>query len=233
MNATSLAKAAKRVVPRPIRRRFREYLESAQFRFDLLRFRKLGPQGDPSEELLKRLVYGWKNEWSAQWEYLLGVLRALADTTGPVLECGSGITTLLAGIRCMQLGRQLYSIEHDPAWASRLRSLVRRYRIDSARVITAQIISYGTYSWYDLSHSGLPNGIGVVICDGPPGNTPGGRVGLIPQLNRVLSKNCKILLDDAARPGERSVLKAWEDEFAVKTDVCGVEKPYALVLLSG
>lgn len=233
MNTTIVAKAAKCVVPRPIKRRCRELLENAQFRLDLLRFKKLGPRGRPPEDLLRRLVVGWKNEWSAQWEYLSGILDAVANSAGPVLECGSGITTLLAGIRCMQLGRRLYSLEHDPDWASRLQLLIHRYRIDSVTINTTAIVSYGNYSWYELSNTALPSGINVVICDGPPGTTPGGRVGLIPQLKGRLSKNCQILLDDAARPGEQSVLKVWECEFEVKSQMRGIEKPYALVSLTG
>ena len=51
------------------------------------------------------------------------------------------------------------------------------------------------------------------IADGPPGNTKGGRYGLLPIMRSRLAPDVVILLDDAERPGEQRVLQQWKAEY--------------------
>src|SRR5436853_7521373 len=58
---------------------------------------------DGSQEVLNDLIYGWGNEgWCGHNEYLAACIEGALTTRGPILECGSGLTTLLLGIIAQQ-----------------------------------------------------------------------------------------------------------------------------------
>jgi hypothetical protein len=63
----------------------------------------------------------------------------------------------------------------------------------------------------------MPLEFRLVICDGPPGATAGGRYGLLPVLGERLAAEATILLDDSDREGEAEVLQRWmaEDNWKV------------------
>jgi hypothetical protein len=77
--------------------------------------------------------------------------------------------------------------------------------------VDAPLIDHGDYEWYATSPE-LPGGFAVVICDGPPGSTKGGRYGLIPVAEGLLRPDVVVLLDDADRPGEQEMLRRWQSE---------------------
>ncbi len=53
----------------------------------------------PGDELLARLRYGWSNgSWSASTDFMRGCIDEALQCEGPILECGSGLTTLIIGI---------------------------------------------------------------------------------------------------------------------------------------
>ena len=79
-----------------------------------------------------RLTNLWGNEgWSASREYLTGCLAAAHVTRGAILECGTGLSTLLLGIIAGRTGQKVWSLEHDEAWARRIGTCLTRHGIDS------------------------------------------------------------------------------------------------------
>ena len=75
----------------------------------------------PSRELLVKLRTGWDNQgWDAKLEYLEEILRRALVTEGPVLECGSGMTTLLLGELAGKRGVETWSLEHHDGWHRRV-----------------------------------------------------------------------------------------------------------------
>jgi hypothetical protein len=177
--------------------------------------------------LLSDLVAGWGNKWSAQVEYLTACLEHVRDCDGPVLECGSGLSTVLAGAVAQHRGIRLWSLEHDARWAVRTQDYLHKYRINSVTVSLAPIRSYGDFDWYALpSLQAIPGKISLVICDGPPGGTRGGRYGLVPVMLDKLRPDCTILLDDGAREGERAVAARWAQMLATNPELIGKEKPF-------
>jgi hypothetical protein len=88
-----------------------------------------------SEELLDQLIFGWGNEsWSADKTYLREVVEIAARTNGPTLECGSGLTTVLAGIVAANRGTRLCSLEHHGVWAKKSAAALRRWVGDVAAI---------------------------------------------------------------------------------------------------
>ena len=67
------------------------------------------------------LVYGWDNgTWSAGEEYLLTCLKTALKTDGPILECGSGLTTIVIGAMAQKLGKIVYSLERMETWGEKV-----------------------------------------------------------------------------------------------------------------
>lgn len=169
----------------------------------------------PDEDTLRQLVRGWDNPWSAHPSFLRAALTAASVAGGPVLECGSGLTTLLLGHLAAHDGRPLCSLEHDDAWRARVASALHRHAVTGVDLRACPLRAYGDFDWYDIAPDSVPSGIALVICDGPPGTTRGGRYGLLPVLHERLRPGCLILLDDADRPEEQAILRRWNAEFGV------------------
>jgi hypothetical protein len=75
----------------------------------------------PGNPVLIDLIYGWGNEaWSARDEYLAGCINHALVSDGPILECGSGLSTLLLGAVAKRRGHSHWVLEHKPDWAKRV-----------------------------------------------------------------------------------------------------------------
>jgi hypothetical protein len=183
--------------------------------------------------VLDRLVFGWGNPgWSGHAEYLQACIVHAFNCDGPILECGSGLTTLLVGHVARLNGNSMWSLEHIPEWATRVQHALDRYGIRSVSICRAPIRSYGDLDWYDTSPHALPHSFSLVICDGPPSATRGGRYGLSQVLRDQLASDCTILLDDASRADEMRLAVQWGRELGMSWERRGVEKPYFVLTRS-
>lgn len=205
------------------------------FRRAMRRFRKdVVAFTDPAHPVFADLVYGWGNPaWSAQAEYLAACIDHALTSDGPILECGSGLSTLLVGTAAQQRGRPYWCLENSPDWATRVRGTLGRYGIESVTISVAPLRDYGDFSWYDPPLSEMPNSFSLVLCDGPPGSTKGGRYGLVPVMGERLRHGCTILLDDAEREDEVSIAERWSAELAGEVEFVGSKKPFARVRAGG
>jgi predicted O-methyltransferase YrrM len=185
-----------------------------------------------SEELWHELVEGWdNNRWSAGVEYLDAVAAASSRHEGPILECGSGLTTLVLATMSRRTGSQIWTLEHDERCFRIVQSRLRRFGL-TANVQLTPLRDYALFDWYDVAPLSLPS-FSLVVCDGPPSATRGGRFGLVPVLRDNLDPGCAILLDDARRPGEREVLERWSSEFGLEFEIRGETKLHAWVRQPG
>lgn len=200
-------------IPAPLRRAARRAAEEFVFRRAMRRLVALAPGALPSRRLLAALRFGWANGWyAAHVDYLAEVARLAEATRGPVLECGSGLTTLLLGVLAGRRGVETWALEHSPLWHARVSAAVRRYELPGVHLCLAPLADRGRFEWYDAPLAEMPRAFPLVVCDGPPGDTRGGRYGLIPVLGTRLPADALVLLDDAHRPGERETLRRWEQE---------------------
>ena len=189
--------------------------------------RKPGCWRNPPPEMVSRLIYGWGNEsWSALDEYLVRCIQEASTCDGNILECGSGLTTLLVGIIAKRRRIQVWSLEHNEFWGSIVERHLARRRNQSVHLCIAPLKDYGDFSWYQPPLNVMPSTFSLVICDGPPGSTPGGRVGLVPMMKGRLSPGCTILLDDGEREHERLTASRWSEELRTSFHLCGTTKPY-------
>lgn len=182
-------------------------------------------RGDQS--VLSDLVYGWGNEgWSGQREYLAACVEAALNTRGPILECGSGLTTLILGIVAQRSGARVWSLEHIPDWAQRVQARLDQRDIRTVRLDVAPLQRYGGFDWYRAPVGDVPEPFTLVICDGPPAATIGGRYGLLPVMAPALAAGCLILVDDAGREAEQAMVRRWVAEAKCMASMHGAEKPY-------
>jgi Methyltransferase domain len=169
----------------------------------------------PSIPFFERLVQHWANpSWSAQATFLSSMLGWLSKTSGAVLECGSGLTTLVLAVAESSSARRVVSLEHDSTWAARVSAAMPRALRGRVHAALTPIRDYGDFDWYSIDNVPSLSMIGFIVCDGPPGATRGGRYGVVPVLRERIAPGCIILLDDAHRADERAIVDRWCFEYS-------------------
>ena len=225
----------KKLMPAGVKRAARQALLDQVLRRAVRRLAALPVGEAPSRELLADLLTGWSNDgFAADLDYLEEVSRRAAAVQGPVLECGSGLTTLLVGLLAGRRGFETWSLEHHPEWHARVGAALEAHGVPRARLALAPLKSYVGFSWYDPPLAEMPEAFPLVVCDGPPGTTPGGRYGLLPVMRGRLPAGSLILLDDADRPEEQEALGRWADEYGATFEMRETgEGAYAVVACGG
>jgi hypothetical protein len=181
--------------------------------------------------VLADLIYGWGNEkWSALDEYLASCINHAIVSPGEILECGSGLSSILISAVAKKQNQCHLILEHNPEWADKVQSYLDRYKLDST-IYTKPLMDYGDFCWYDVQEREDADSFFLVVCDGPPGSTKGGRYGLIPTMRKSLASGCVILLDDAGREAELEAAKHWAAELNTSFSIQGKNKPYIKIVL--
>ncbi len=215
--------------------RLKSGLRYARWRWNMRRavrrLRALPPGEIPSRELILSLRTAWENPgYAGDIDYLVEIARQAGATTGPILECGSGLSTILLSAVAGRRGVAVWSLEHDPAWRKRTALAQRLVGSVGTRLCLAPLRDYGNFSWYDPPVAEMPDGFTLVVCDGPPETTPGGRYGLIPVMGRKLAPRSLVLVDDAMRASEVAMLERWKSEWGAAIELRRpAGRPYALV----
>jgi predicted O-methyltransferase YrrM len=199
-------------VARRVRDRTRVLVREMQLRRGLARLaHTLKADRRPPISLMRQLVRGWGNEgYSAKPELLCAILEWMPQTRGLILECGSGLSTLLLATAAVIADRHVQTLEHDPSWASVVNQKLSAHLRSRVCISVSPLKSYGAFDWYSIAEA--PESIGYVVCDGPPGSTPGGRYGLVPVLGSRLAPGAIILLDDTHRTEESTIVRRWCSE---------------------
>jgi len=137
-----------------------------------------------------------------------------------IVEASSGISTLTCGYSLKKLGKgQVISLEHDGHFREISQGNVKSYGLaDIAHVFHAPLVTHKingeSWLWYDTNATQLPEVIDMIVIDGPPKRTQAqARYPALPLLIERLKVGGVLILDDAARKSEKSVVKRWEQEF--------------------
>jgi len=155
------------------------------------------------------------HQWSAAADFLtLMVDFALADKPLNLVECSSGLTTLMLA-RCCQLSGQghITSLENGADYAQATIEALKLYNLTEYATVThAPLINHPlqqqTYQWYEINQ--LSDNIDFLVIDGPPGFIQSwSRFPALPLLEKYMSKQYRILLDDAGREDEIALVAEW------------------------
>jgi len=155
-----------------------------------------------------------------------GYLRLMAakavNCQGNVLECGSGLSTLLLAVTAGRQGYHVHTFEHDRACQAKLMGLVERYRLSNVTVHHSPIRSYGRFDWYDIPSNCDRENFKLVICDGPARHlTDSGRYGLFPVMQDRLDPRCRVIMDDSNCSIDRHVIGRWRKENRIEVHSFG------------
>jgi len=154
--------------------------------------------------------------WAASPDFL-NILYEHLITHRPhtLIECGSGLTTIVTARALQQLGGgRLISLDHDAYFAGRTRDTLNQLGLQDfvdLRVapLAQQKIDGEMRLWYDLSKIEIPDAIDLITVDGPPEplTGEGGRYPVAPVFFNRLAIGGAALFDDASRPGEKNFIE--------------------------
>ena len=179
-------------------------------------------------------------QWSAAPDFLqLIVDHVLAQRPHTIVECGSGLTTLMLARACALNGHgHVYSLENGADYAANTRAEIRRYGLEAcSTVLHAPLVPCSIhghdYQWYDIAAL-TASDIDLLVIDGPPGFLQRhSRYPALPLLRERLAPRCTLFMDDAARPDERELVEMWLEEMpAARHEYIANERGCAILHLA-
>jgi predicted O-methyltransferase YrrM len=229
----SLVRSIKRALLRPMKAAAKAGLRQLSFRRHMNQAaRSPSLLDDPA--FLAEIRQAWGNvAYSGDVSLLIEALgRVRGGAGGAVLECGSGISTILLSLAMPRRpGCEIWALENDVRWFERVASVTRQYQLGNVQLVHAPLRSYGDYMWYAAPLQRMPR-FHLVICDGPTEATRGGRYGLLPVMAPRLADDAVVLVDDADTAVGRGVLARWADEGLARVELReGPDGAFAIVTL--
>jgi predicted O-methyltransferase YrrM len=166
------------------------------------------------------------------WKADVGLLTLLVDHIFAhqpklVVEFGTGASTLVLARALKKAGGgRLISFDQHADFIDATRDWLADYDLKADLHAVALRPSPGGWPglWYD--HGPLPDGIDLMVVDGPNWSIHPFTRGAAASLFGHISPGGTIMLDDAARPGERIVARRWRKahpEFDFRLDKSGTK----------
>ena len=144
--------------------------------------------------------------WAASPDVLLTLLEhARKSNPATVLDLGSGMSTLVLAKSAP--GAKIISIDNSQEFADKTRKVLANHQITNVEVRVAPLVPHKSgVDWYELSQLTDVSNIDLLFIDGPPGSkNPMARHPAIAECISKLSPKAIIVIDDAAREGEKSM----------------------------
>jgi len=175
--------------------------------------------GDASADAFADAFAGWGNHFAATSPLLYAAHEVVLQAKGPVLETGSGLSTLIMGIAAMKSGVRVHALEHDLDHFRRTAGALARYGINSVTLHYAPLRPYKAgFIWYEVPDD-LPASFEIVLCDGPQQRF--GRKGLYEMLSERI-EGALLIVDDAYSK-TLSELEPWAASRGRKVTVLGAD----------
>lgn len=170
--------------------------------------------------LMDRIRTAWANTgWTGDAGFLREVAARVWRRPDSVLDCGSGVSTLILASIASRHGAKVWSLEQDQAWYEYMERVLRALGIDNVVLWCAPLRSYGDFLWFDLASRELPPHFATVSCDGPtvrhsaasPQQFDAWRSGILPVLRGLGVSFDEILLDDVEDPRwSAQLIERWQ-----------------------
>jgi hypothetical protein len=182
--------------------------------------------GNADADAFEKAFIGWGNRYAADPTLLFAAHEMAMQATGPILETGSGLSTLIMGIAAMKTGGHVHALEHGLDYLKTTQAALLRFGITNVTLHYAPLRPYKAgFIWYELPE-GLPENFSLVLCDGPQQRF--GRRGLFELLSDQI-RGAHFLMDDAT-PGQLRHLEAWaaSEIRSVHVQSEGCTRPFAV-----
>lgn len=185
----------------------------------LLRSLRGGTQAE-KQALLARIALGADalphlGSWKAD-TYLLHRIVDVIEAARPatVVELGSGATSLVIAQAVARHGSgQLHSYDQHAPFVAAMGDWLAEHGLQAAfhhaPLVQRDVRWPGL--WYGLSD--VPGSIDLLVIDGPPWAVHPFARGMAERLFPLIAPGGTVLLDDAARPGERYVARRWKKDW--------------------
>lgn len=155
-----------------------------------------------TQDTFDEAVKACGNNWSLKADGLAAAVILARKSRGPILEMGSGLSTILMASATDQV---VWCVEHSPMYALRLKEMAREAGLKNIALVTVTMKD----DWYDLSEdmNTLPSKFALGLLDGPP------RIfGTRTRFFDVFGDRCSVILcDDADDPSYANKIKDWAD----------------------
>lgn len=164
----------------------------------LLHLAKMVREDRDTLETYAEAFHAMNNPWGATADLLQLAATLARKATGPILEMGCGLSTIVMAAATDQ---KVWCVEHEPEYAARIEAMAARAGVGNIMLVTCGLKD----GWYDLEDEELPERFAVALVDGPP-RLYGDRM----RFFDVFGERCTaILADDADDPGYAGKLTAW------------------------
>ncbi len=164
-------------------------------------------------------IFGaWDNPYALSHEALFTAVQLARQAKGPILECGSGLSTLCMGAATSQ---PIVSLECVPMWASRVAKQAKVYGLNNIEVRILDAKAYQRGQWYGE----VPEGkFSFVLCDGMENRA------VLFDLMKGQIQDATILVDDIARPAWRKDVDAYCVANGRTLHVFDAQRPFGLIV---
>ncbi len=149
---------------------------------------------------------------------LISLILELKPET--LVELGSGVSTLVGGYGLEKNGKgRLLSIDHDMPFAEITRRNLVLHGLETVAAVHEaplqnQVFEGEERIWYAINPGILPDSIDLLVIDGPPASIRSDiRYPSLPFFFDRLSDCAVVLLDDAAREGEKDMVRRWTERW--------------------
>jgi hypothetical protein len=115
----------------------------------------------PDPDAFAKAYNAWGRVYAAPPGFLQAAHTLAKRAKGPVLETGSGLSTIVMGLT----GAEVHSLEHDIGYLRETRKLAADFGLENVHVHYAPLDP--ETGWYTVP-ADLPEKFAVVLCDGPP-----------------------------------------------------------------
>ncbi|RWP65916.1 class I SAM-dependent methyltransferase [Mesorhizobium sp.] len=144
-----------------------------------------------------------------------------------VVEFGSGLSTVYMAKIMQRLGGRLISFEDNDDWARQVSAMLEaaglaQYATVVVAPLTSCEFSVGDLPWYDtevVRNAMIGHQIDCILVDGPPAyrrESHMARYPAVPVMAPHLADRFSIYLDDARRPGEKTIVSKWTELLNIK-----------------
>ena len=165
-------------------------------------------QGSESIDLLREARKSVGNSYGAMVETLILAVLSARKSDGPILEIGSGLSTILMAAAAPE--QTVWCVESSAAWAEQLKSMAYAAGITNINLCTQPIRD----GWYDLSDIELPDWFGLALVDGPER-----RLGSRMPFYERLAERCEVIVaDDTDDAGYAEEITTWAGQNGRRVD---------------
>lgn len=173
--------------------------------------------GDCSEEVFKRLNAFSPNAKAAlPGKQLFEAYWMGRTAQGDILECGSGLSTLVLGEALKGTEFYVWALENDLEWWKVTSRWLQRYEIGNVNLVYAPIVPDDKNGdWYGYDYAPLPPAFDGVLIDGPWRQTAE-REGVFKHLGERIAHARTWIVDDCGDPVQADMLARHAGDREVK-----------------